>query len=371
MILSEELSRWSPLRIGDDLYLVCLAKSEVEEVLRIVEGRRMGLDVEIYEWGIERVEGRFRADGGSEWLYVVDSVENTRLSTAYEEFDYTPMSHADYTRILEGEYEYVAWVFTAPRGEVTELAQRFLDWGEGELERLYGDRRKELPERYTGPAQLLSPDLALAIAEGYDGFLGDCEEMVHTRSGGTIVRSFTRSLFVCGLMDESEGFEVYSGLADLKAKLHIPAYLHVTVSRPKYPFWMVAEISEGLKEDGLTFILGEKFLRLSDEDVSLLRIVSPYLRNVSRSQFHEVITRSRRASIEELKFFIEGKKADNKIHRDASAKLCWLIDELAKKYDGEDLRAIIWRALKALAPFTRDEKKWREPVSRGWRVSTS
>jgi len=344
-LISEALLRWSPLRVGDDLYLLCMKRAEINEILEILSGRGLGFDVDVFKWSI-----------GRDHEYSLRSVEGWSLSVSHEDFDYVPESYAEYARILDGDYDYVAWVVIRPLDDMIELGERFLEWGEGELERRFGDRRVELHEVVREPAPFLSPDLALAIAEGYERFLEDCEGKIREWDGSAIVKSFGGAFFVCGLIDETEVFNIYWEIASLKSMLHIPVSLSVIVSKPKYPFWRILELS--LNGGGLIFVVGEKILRLSDEDVAILREVSRFLRDVSRSQFHEIITKSRRAGLEELKFFIEGKAVDRKIPFNAAKKLCWMIDEFYKKY-GDDWRAMIWRALKALAPYTRFDRRGR------------
>ncbi len=365
--VSKTLSRWSPLRIGDDIYMLCITRSEVKEILSALMETRLGeaSDIDIFIWFLERRRGLFKAvkEGEKiiykpETIYTIKKIDCRHLSMAYEDLDYVPESYAEYASILEGEFDYVAWVAVRPRGDMRELSEEFLEWGEGELERRYGDRRVELPETVREPEEFLSPDLALSIAEGYGRFLDDCESVVKGRGGCAVVKSFRRAFFVCGLDAEEDGFKLYWELSPLKGKLHIPASLSVIVSRPKYPFWRVVELS--LNFDGLIFIVGEKVLRLSDEDVTMLWEVAPKLRCTTRRQFGEIIKRAGRIELGELKIFIKGRREDGKICPEAAEKLIWMIEKFEERYRERDkLMAVLKRAFKLLEPFTRSEERRR------------
>jgi len=236
-----------------------------------------------------------------------------------------------------------------------EVADWFLDWGERELEVRYGDRRVKLPETLREPEEFLSPDLALSIAEGYERFLEDCEGVVEKRGGCAIVKSFTGAFFVCGLNVEEEGFRLYWELSPLRAKLHIPVLMSVIISRPKYPFWRILELS--LNGGGLIFVVGEKILKLLDEDVAILWKVAPKLRCTTRRQFNEIIKRVGRVELEELKIFIEGRRKEGKICSEATERLIWMIEQFKGRYKERDkLMAVLKRAFKLLEPFTKSEK---------------
>lgn len=368
-VACNKLLKWSPVQIGDDLYIICLEESGVNNVISDLIAVGFGFDLAIFKWGVGREERKVDLDRRDEGIpiYVLEDVKLTPLSVGiYEEFEYTPESSAEYSRILEGEYEYVAWASLMPKGDMEELAKEFLKWGEKELERRFRDKRVRLPESVSGPETFLSPELALSIAEGYNEFLMDCAKEINAEKPEEVIatKSFNRTIFVCGLNDPSEAFWVYGKLAGVKAKLHIPAVLSVVVAKPKYPFWRALELFVS-DVDNLTFIVGEKMVRLTDDVVGLLRQVAPELKGASRSQFADIIRISRKAGIEDLKFTIEGKAADGeKIPQKASRKLIWLIDELSKMYSGDELKAVIWRCLKALEPFTSKEERRVPPWKR-------
>ncbi|MGQ9597706.1 MAG: hypothetical protein ACUVUS_10170, partial [Thermoproteota archaeon] len=358
-IASRGLSKWNPIQIGDDLYVICLSEGEVKEVINSLIGTGFGYDLAIFTWDIGREEKRVDPDEPDKGtlIYVLKDVKLTRLSVGvHEEFEYTPESSAEYSKILEGEYEYVAWISITPKGDMRELAEEFLKWGENELSRRYGDKRKRLPESIREPERspFLSPELALSMAEGYDEFLMDCAREINAEKPDESIaaKSFSRTVFVCGLNNPSEAFQLYNKLAEAKTKLHIPAILSAIMTKPKYPFWRVLELFKS-DVDCLVFVVGERTVKLTDEVVGLLRQITHPLKGTSRSQYAEIIRFSRRAGLEELKFRIEGKAADNKIPFEASKRLCWLINELSKRYKDDELRAVIWRCLKVLEPYTR------------------
>jgi len=358
----ERLSDYSPLLIGDDLYLVCVDGDEVDIVQKKLEDLGFGFDLDVFKWYIEGV--RFiRVDGKERTYFRVKGYETFYFSVgALSDWEPRPESSAEWSKVLMGDYEYVAWVSVKPKGDMEEIAKCFLDWGERELEKRFGEIRIKV-EKPIRQCVSLSPELAVSIAESYDEFLRDCVGVV--RGGSlepevTVVRSFGRSIFIRGLRDLFEAFNLYWGLYERRMKLHIPVVISIVTAKPKYPFWKILELFGDFEADGkggIAFIVGEKMVKLSDEDVRLLRQVVPALRNCSRSQFNEIITLSRRVGLEELKLRIEGKAKDNKIPRETSNKLCWFISKLSDKYEGEELKAVIYRSLKMVMPFTRKDRR--------------
>ncbi len=363
-IAGGRLSGLSPLQIGDDLYIVCLKEDELNSIISSLSETGFGFDVSVFEWRITREEKHVGLDGEPEQIYIIkDAAERPQVSAGVnEDFDYVPEGSAEYSRVLGGDYEYVAWVSVEPKGDMKDLSQRFLEWGEGELKSRYADRRRELKEPVREPTSILSPEIALSIAEGYDEFLEDCAKAINPASPieSVVVKSFSRTIFIRGLTDISEAFQIYNGIAGVKAKLHIPSVFSVVTVKPKYPFWRILELFRH-DVDCLVFVVGEKMVKLTDDVVRLLRDVAGSLGDTSRSQFNDIVRASRRDGLEELKFKIEGKAADHKIPHNASKKLCWLIDELSKRYSGDELKSVLWRCFKSLEPYTRKEvRKWRE-----------
>jgi len=156
-IARSRISGFSPLQIGDDLYVVCLDGDELNGLIKILAETRFGFDVSIFEWSISRETRCVGFDDRPELIYVIkDAVERPQMSIGvHEDFDYIPESSAEYSRILEGDYEYVAWISIEPKGDMKYLSQRFLDWGENELKARFSDRRRELKEPVREPTAIL------------------------------------------------------------------------------------------------------------------------------------------------------------------------------------------------------------------------
>ncbi|MEM2882470.1 MAG: hypothetical protein QXL35_04435 [Candidatus Bathyarchaeia archaeon] len=110
-------------------------------------------DADIHDWGSRR-GSRPLADGGKGEA-LRNRVRGTHpLELAYEELDYNPRSCAERSGILEGGYEYVAWICIALKEDITNLAQRFLEWGEGVPRERYGERGKEVGGEVRGPSPI-------------------------------------------------------------------------------------------------------------------------------------------------------------------------------------------------------------------------
>lgn len=347
------VSRWSPMRIGDDLYFICLEEEEVEDVRRLLAKSKFGFDVDVYEWTVNRKKRQTRADDKKE--YAVDSVELTLLSVgAYENFEYLPEGSAKWVRVLDGDYDYVAWVCLVPKGDMRDVAKGFLEWGEKELEKR---ERKRLTGEICEPASFLSPELAFSIAEGYHQFLRDCARIVNEEN--TVCMSFHRTLFVCGLNELSEAYMLYSDLRSIKNKLHIPVLLSVVTAKPKYPFWQINEIIKKSYKSGLdeclTFIFGEKMVQLTGKHARLINALEPFIQRERKRQFYRIVNAACKDDKEILKVKIKGFAKERKLQWKTFSKLCWMIDEISRECkDDEELRKqITCEIFKILRMFTR------------------
>lgn len=349
------LSQWSPMRIGDDLYFICLEEEEVEEVRRLLAESEFGFDVDVYGWTVSRRERQTRADGKSECCYAVDSLELTLLSVgAYENFEYLPEGFAEWARVLDGDYDYVAWVCLVPKGDMRDVAKGFLEWGEKELEKR---ERKPLPRKICEPTSFLSPELAFSIAEGYHQFLRDCARIVNEEN--IICMSFHRTLFVCGLSRLSEAYMLFSDIRSIKDKLHLPVLLSVVTAKPKYPFWQISEIIKESYKSGLdeclTFIFGEKMVQLTGKHARLINALEPFIQRERKRQFYRIVNAACKDDKEILKVKIKGLAKERKLQWKTFSKLCWMIDEIARECkDDEELRKqITCEIFKILRMFTR------------------
>lgn len=340
-------SKWGPLRVGDDLYIVLVSEGEVGQVLNEVKAARMPCDIDIYIYHIENIEIQTRA-GPRIYDRVRDYDVKSFSMGVEEEWASTPTERVEWIRYMT--FPYVVWISVRPRNSLQNSAEEFLRWAEDEV-------LSKLP-RVSEPESLKSdipvcPELLLSVAEGYDEFLSEFVKAIdrYVRPESlTILRSFSRSLFIYGINNLSQAMNIYARLAKCIGNLHISTILTVVVARPKHPFWHILGLFD---RGGLIFVVGGKMVVLSDEEVSLLREIAPTIRSVSRTQYYNILRKSKGMSEKELQLYIEGLAADNKISRDASSRLCLLIDELARRHKGGELKNVIRKALRALAPFTR------------------
>jgi len=358
-IAKERLDEWFPLQVGDDLYLICLSRAELPEIMDVLAGTGFGFDLYVYEWRIRREERATHPARSTEKIYLVEGVDLNRYSIGvYEEFEYSPEKVAEYAEILEGGYDYVAWVCLKPRGDMEFIARSFLESGERELERRYGVRRVELKEPVRGPAEnFLSPELALSIAEGYGNFLADCEKALREAGFEAAIafKSFNRTVYISGIRELPDAYKIYSILAERKAKLHIPSILIVAETKPKYPFWHILELFDSVNMDSLIFVANGKMSKLTDRHVKLIRRVIPSLRRERKRQFYRIVNSACKDDKEVLKIKIEGLAHEKKLHPDTASKLCWLVDEIARenRNDEDKRKQITCEIFKILRMFTK------------------
>jgi len=338
-----------PIIIGDDLYIFAISGREVADLRREIYEAGFGVDLAVFEWHLEK----------SDSLYEVRELsEPISISLgAVEDWEFKPERSAEYAQILEGNFDLVLWVSLSPVGGMEELANEFLNWAEGELERRYRDKRKEVE----GPLRQeisLCPDLMISVAEGYDQFVLDCGKALNREDPDlvTAVRSFSRSLLVKGLKDGAGALNIYLTLLDLKGSLHIPVRLSAVVCSPKHPFWRVLELVKlnlG-KEDNITFVVGEKVTRLKNEHARLIESVVPLLQNERKRQFYKIVNSACSDEKEILKVKIRGLASEKKLRGEVSSKLCWLADRVA---DGcrneEERREVTCEIFKVLRMFTK------------------
>ena len=345
------LGRYHPISIGDELYLILTEHDDLNALLNnLARNVRIDIDVIIYEY---RTGGRvikICANGEERYYrYVIDSPPPSRYSFG-EAVEWGVLTEsALWTKHLDAPY--VAWVFIRPQHDLLGSAEEFIDYAEGVLSKM---ERQELPEKVESDVPV-SPDILVAVAEGYGEFLSAIAERLRMRREDIVFISFDQTLFIRGLIDPEWGVRLYTIADDVRADLHISTAITIVITQPKHPFWHVLRlIGDEEKFDGVIFALGGKMVRLKGEDIGLLRQVTQSLRGVSRGAFHRIIRASRREEPEVLKFMIEGMAQDRKLPPQAAQKLCWLIDELCKRY-GEDVGDILPQALRALVPWTRAE----------------
>ena len=325
---------WCPLQIGDDLYFVCLGLDEVNEVRQTLDGSGFGYDVDDFKWIIKRTKQATKPNGKKQNIYFVKECNRTPYSVGvYEKFEYAPKL-AEYTDILEGEYDYVAWICIKPQGDMKHIAEEFLKNSEEKvLLKRYREKRIPLKEPVVIKAEeYLSPELALSIAEGYNEFLSDCTKIINETEPDacTIVKSFSEAWFVSGLKEPSDAFGIYTKLADKKEKLYMPILLVVTMAKPKYPFWRILELSKPLDADRLTFIVGDKMVELTGWHAQLIRNVIPFIQQERKRQFYRIVNAASRDDKEVLKVKIDGLASERKLSRETASKLCRLVDDVAE-----------------------------------------
>jgi hypothetical protein len=358
-IASHSLLDRFPLQIGDDLYVVCLEDSEVKEIRRVLAETGFGFDVDVFEWTIttrrKRVVAEIKGPKKRRSVFLIKKSKTTSQSIGvHEEFEYMPESYAEWAKILDGEYNFVAWISIVPTGCMEQIAEEFLEWGEEELKEKKKDR-VPLPEPVRANP-FLSPELAISMVDGYNDFLGDCAIAVNEADpeANTVCRSFSRALFIRGINEPSEAYELYNRLAALKLKLHFSASLSVVTAKPKYPFWRTCELFDS-KNDCLKFVVGEKVVQLTDKHAALIRGVKERVGWERKRQFYRVVNAACEESREMLKVKIEGFAAQEKLSRETAFSLCRLVDEIARQCGNDEKlrKQITCEVFKVLRMFTR------------------
>jgi hypothetical protein len=343
--LFDGLSQWDPLRVGDDLIIVLTSSKSLEELKEKLIKMKASCDVDVYRYYVEKVQAKKRR------LFRITGYDASFLSIGGEErWDYSQRDYTKWIHYME-DYPFVAWISVTTRQNLQDSAGYFLCWAEENVLSRMQRKEEEEPLQSDVPA---CPELMLNVAIGYNEFLRELAKAIHPKDpeGITILRSFSRSLFLYGLKDRDHSLELYWRVANVKKRLHIPVDLAVVVTKPDHPFWHVASF---FKESGLIILAGGKVVKLSDMEVQLARDVRRSLQGVSRTTFHNIIRRSKNkeTNIEELKFWIEGLAEDEKIERETAQKLCTLINRLASGRPEEEGKEVISKVLRMLAPFAK------------------
>ncbi|RLE71530.1 MAG: hypothetical protein DRJ37_04780 [Thermoprotei archaeon] len=332
---------YNPMRIGDELYIVLTGYENPDEILEELTRTRLDVDIEIYEYKIGRTPVQVY---GRPYRIVEDySLTSYSFGEAVE-WGFSAGS-AMWARHFEEPY--VAWISIMPKNGLLDASKEFVEYAEGVLARM---EREEVKPPIESEVPV-SPDVLVAVIEGYGEFLSHIRAVLRANA---IVCSFDRALFIRGIREPAYAVRLYANVDDVREKLHIGTILSIVVTEPKHPFWHVLTLIT--REDGVIFALGGKTVTLRGDDIKLLKQVTPTLRRVSRTAFYRIVRTSRKDDPEVLKFKIEGMAQDGKIDRRAADKLCWLIDELCRKYP-DTVKDVIPQALRALVPFTRRERE--------------
>ena len=343
--LHEVLKNYRPILMGDELLLVLVDIHEIDEILSQVAGKEVDVDMEIYTYEVRRWNGE----------YYAEEVEVKRLSSGKAmELGVSPGS-AMWSKHLNQDY--VAWIFVRPENDLLKSALEFVRYAEGVLDKYFSDRR----EKKGGPTSKISvsPDILVAVMEGYGDFLSALQRRLRIRRDNIIFVSFDQSLFIYGLEKPEHAIRLYLHADDVRADLHISTAITIVITQPKHPFWHVLRlIGDREKFDGVVFALGGKIVCLRSEDIRLLRRVIGALEDVSKRAFYRIVGMSRRMEPAVLKFMLEGMVREKKIPSYAANRICWLIDRLCERY-GHEARKVITQALRALVPFVGgEESEW-------------
>jgi len=349
--LMKLLSRYHPLKVGDDLYLVLSEHDDLDGFFDELTKTRVDVDVEVYEYELEKK--RIRTQAGYREPRIVRRWRRREYSFGGGVEWRPSVGSAMWVKHFDAPY--VAWIHVAPLHDLHESAEEFVKKAE---QVLAGMPREEVPEPLESDVPV-SPDILVALAEGYGRFLDALLSELRMDRSNMVFTSFSQSLFIRGLRNPEWAASLYLTANDVRAKLCISTALTVVVTRPKHPFWHVLKLI-GTKEkgmfDGVVLALGGKIVSIRGEDVALLEKVAPSLRGVSRSTFYKIVRASKRSETAVLKFEIKGMAEDGKITREAANKLCWLIDRLSEKY-GKEVGDVLPQALRMLTPWTRRERK--------------
>ena len=344
------LKEYRPMSIGDELWLVMVDREDVDTLLeRLARTTKMDIDITVYEYEISRRE--FLIYDGERRPYRCVSSYHVSTYSLGEAVEWgASAGSASWARHLNRPY--VAWIFISPKHDLIGSAEEFVEYAEREV--LSKMEREKLPEKIESEIPV-SPDILVAVAEGYGEFLSALADSLGILPEDVVFVSFDQTLFIRGLREPEQAVRLYTKADDVRARLHISTALTIVATEPKHPFWHVLRLIGADEEfSGVIFALGGKIVRLRDEDIQLLRQVTRSLRNVSRRAFYRIVRMSRRQEPEALKFEIEGMAQDGKLPEPAAQKLCWLIDQLRKKYR-DKVQEVLPQALRALAPWTRRE----------------
>lgn len=343
---------YSPHVIGDELYVVGAFEEIVEQVLEEVENTGLACDAEIFYYNIGKVAVRVGKQLRS-YRRVVGFSTPKKLSIGSNVWwRFAPRS-AEWVKVLD--FPYVAWISIKPNCDLQKSAEEFLKFAEQKLAEMGKEknRRRKVSNPFLSEIPVC-PELLISVAEGYEKFLSKFIEAMGRRVEleNLILRSFDRSLFVYGLKKPSQAIDLYLRLNEVKSSLHIEAILSVVVTKPKHPFWHVLSLFG--KKDQIVFASGDKLIMLENRDAKLVGEVKPLMGSVNRTTFHnEILMKSRHTGVEYLKLHLEGLAQNRRIPRNVFNKLCWLIDELSKRYKKETERRIVtYRAFEVLEKFT-------------------
>jgi len=331
-----------------------------EDVLVITTGRRRGeLKARLLESGfpLEVEVFRFEFEKGSfPWgKYRVSGVYPDVLSFgAREELEGAP-EPAEWANVLDGEFEYAAWIALKTQG-LYECAEEFLKWFEEEARNLKVAKEFEVPEP---EGEWLCYELLVSVADGYSKFLADFEKNAQSKRLGLkkVLKSFNLSLYLYGLRRLGDAIWLYSSLRRILTSLepHFPLSLSVMVSDPKFPFWRVLEMLEGRSDSGLLILKGDRMLELPDEVVDMIFRLRYEFERDSRKQVHALARRARKVSRKNLELEIERRFAERKISEGAYDALRSLVGRISRLCGGDEARRreLTGAAIEALESFVR------------------
>jgi hypothetical protein len=348
VLILKTLGGYYPIRVGDEVLLILSSSGLKESAMADFKRMNIPLDIQIFNYKIGKKN--YKMKQGLRELRYVKSWDSEYFSMgASEDYGFST-GKAEWAEFLDSRYGYVAWIELKPISELERSSEGFLRFAEDKLERMPRDKQTEEEK----PEVPICPELLVSVASDYMEFVSEFAREINRRVNPKrfkITEAFDKSLFLYGIKEVSDAIPLYLRLRKKANSLHIPVSVSIVVTKPKHPFWHVLNM---FGENKLIFMEGGKVVEISDEEAKLIDEVTGYIEDVTRGMFHnEILMKSKRKGKEALKLHIKGLGAEGKISGKARDKLCWLIEEIAKRHVEEGERRIVtYRALNALEPFT-------------------
>jgi hypothetical protein len=342
------------IRIGDELVTLIVNYKEkgkplIEKVLNEIKKSNIKCIIKIFLIPIKKEKSKKRKR--PYWVIASNPTIDSYTLGSSLEFGFE-LEKAEWSKHLMKRN--ILWICIEPRGNLLECCEEFImNYAMKIMNKIIEKYNFESINKIKWEF-LASPDLMLTITQDYYYFLNDIKSFLGLQS--SILIGFSKSLFIKGLHNISEAFNIYERIMEMSKKLHISIKVSTIMTHSKFPFWKVLELMDIYSNKFTIYLRGGLPLSLKPEDFKLMKEIIPKIQGIKSTVWNNEILPISMKSIEEFEFEIErlysGKNKIELFQKDA------LLDFIRKlennhKDESEDIkRRIRYAAFKRLSDFT-------------------
>lgn len=328
---------YDPYKLGKEEVLILTTIDGFEKIKEKLLKADLPVKIEVFDYTFVKKNSYYKVSNVNQYIVGIGIKEEIDVDTG----------KAEWHEILEGGYEYVAWI-ALKNLNLYKASEKFLEW----FEELSKNLKKKEEKRDITEGKWLCYELLISVADQYYKFLEEFENRIELKE---VVKSFDLSLYLKGFNSIDEGIELYENVNKVIRELdiHIPLSVVTVIADPKYPFWRIFEIiSENV---GVCIVRGERMIELPDEVIDEIYRIRRKVQNQPRSSIYKLARWAKVLNLKNLELRIDVMCNKGDIRQDVANAIKGLIRNIAQisNNDEDRRKELTSEALEILASFAR------------------